>query len=96
MLAQRRVNYSTIPAELQARALRRVCNAWLQSVPMRIELPSGSWDTTALRVDDDAHTLTLAREPEEPRRVSFAAAEPGPTLRARVTDVAPASLTLTL
>jgi hypothetical protein len=27
---------------------------------MRIELPSASWAETALRAEDDAHTLTVA------------------------------------
>jgi len=63
---------------------------------MQIELPSGSWDSTALRVDDDAHTLTLAAQPEAERLVSFSGADPAATLRAAVTEVAPAPLTLTL
>ena len=62
---------------------------------MRIELPSGYWDTTALRVDDDAHTLTLAPQAEE-RLVAWYSADAAPTLRAEVPATEPVTLTLTL
>lgn len=62
---------------------------------MRIELPSGSWDPTALRVDDDAHTLTLAPQAQE-RPVPWDSTEPARTLRVEVAPAAPVSLTLTL
>jgi hypothetical protein len=43
--------------------MRRARNRWLQSVPMRIELPPATWSDGALRAEDDAHTLTVATQP---------------------------------
>jgi hypothetical protein len=62
---------------------------------MRIELPSGSWDPAALRVDDDAHTLTLAPNPQD-RLVAGDSAQPAQALRVEVAPSAPQVLTLTL
>ena len=61
---------------------------------MRIELPLPSWAETTLRVDDDAHTLTVAPAPMEwPWQWG---SEPAATQETKVLAAAPVVLTLTL
>ena len=62
---------------------------------MRIELPSGSWDPAALRVDDDAHTLTLAPSPQD-GLVAWDNAQPAHPLRVEIAAAPAQPLTLTL
>ena len=62
---------------------------------MRIELPSPSWADTALRADDDAHTLTVAA----PARTDWLSggwqADPALTLRTEIAKAETLVLTLT-
>jgi hypothetical protein len=60
---------------------------------MRIELPLPSWADTTPRVDDDAHTLTVAAAPMEWAPWQWGS-DPAPTLRLQV-EAAPA-VTITL
>ena len=62
---------------------------------MRIELPSASWTDALQRVDDDAHTLTLAPEAAKPWDTPLPAGQGGGSLRADVGDSDPLTLTLT-
>lgn len=96
MLAHPVVNFSTIPAELQRSRPRRPCNRWLQSRPMRIELPPVSWADVAHRADDDAHTLTLiAPSAPEWDASPLTLADPVLTLRTQVASAALVTITLT-
>jgi hypothetical protein len=61
---------------------------------MRIELPLPSWADTTPRVDDDAHTLTVATAPLEWTPWQWGS-DPAPTLRLQVEAAAPLTVTLT-
>jgi len=60
---------------------------------MRIELPLPSWAETTQRIDDDAHTLTVAPVVMEWTPWQWGS-DPAPTLRTQV-EAAP-SMTVTL
>lgn len=63
---------------------------------MRIELPSAAWTETLLRVEEDAHTLTVAGlAPIDPLAVAWTG-EPAPALRVEVPAGEPVTTTLTL
>jgi hypothetical protein len=63
---------------------------------MQIELPAPSW-SDALRIHDDAHTLTLpAQDAAGLVDRPVAAAEAGPALHCAVDTTAAPTLTLTL
>ena len=61
---------------------------------MRIELPLPSWAETVARIDDDAHTLTVATLPMEWTPWQWGN-DPAPTLRTQVDAALPVALTLT-
>jgi hypothetical protein len=62
---------------------------------MRIELPPASWADTALRAEDDAHTLTVATQPA-PDWVQWQwPADPASCVRIQVAATEPVTLTLT-
>lgn len=61
---------------------------------MRIELPLPSWADTTLRVDDDAHTLTVAPAPVEWTPWQWGS-DPAPTLRTHVAAAPTVTVTLT-
>jgi hypothetical protein len=63
---------------------------------MRIELPTATWADTAHRVDDDAHTLTLAPQTTPAWVHGALLPEPEATLHVRVPDVEPVVLSITL
>jgi hypothetical protein len=63
---------------------------------MRIELPSATWADAANRVEDDAHTLTLAPAPLPGWVDGTPLPEPGLTLHVRVPDTDPVVLSITL
>jgi hypothetical protein len=63
---------------------------------MRIELPSTTWADAANRVDDDAHTLTLAPTPLPGWVEGTLLPDPGLTLHVRVPDTDPVALSITL
>jgi hypothetical protein len=96
MLLHWHVNYSTRVPSIGAGRRAKRCNAWLQSHPMRIELPIATWADTAHRVDEDAHTLTLA--PQSMPGWVHGALLPDPTSTVRVTvpDTEPVVLSITL
>ena len=62
---------------------------------MRIELPLPSWADTAPRIDDDAHTLTVASSTVEWTPWQWGG-DPAPTLRTQVLAAPRVALTLTL
>ena len=63
---------------------------------MRIELPTATWADTANRVDDDAHTLTLAPTPLPGWVEGTLLPDPDLTLSVKVPDTAPVVLSITL
>jgi hypothetical protein len=65
------------------------------SAVMRIELPLPSWAETTLRVDDDAHTLTMAPSPLDWAPWQWGS-DPAPILRLQVEAAPAVTLTLTL
>jgi hypothetical protein len=95
MLLHCDVNYSTITAGRRRWAARKPCNAWLQCMFMRIELPSPSWADAAQRADDDAHTLTLAPATNPGWVTGAVLADAALTLRTEVTRVELEAVTLT-
>jgi hypothetical protein len=62
---------------------------------MRIELPSLTWADAAQRVDDDAHTLTLAPATAPGWVPGGLLADPVTALRTEVPGSAPQAVTLT-
>ena len=95
MLAQRGVNYSRFPAELNVRSWRPSCNGWLQCEAMRIELPPATWADATPRVDDDAHTLTLAAQPAPEWALPHGEPDAALRLRMEVAPTTPVTVTLT-
>lgn len=95
MLAHRRVNFSTFPAELLPQPCFDPCNAWLQCGSMRIELPPASWAETAHRAEDDAHTMTVASHPAPDWVRWQLPADPAVSARIQVAASEPVVLTLT-
>ena len=63
---------------------------------MRIELPTATWADTANRVEDDAHTLTLAPTPLPGWVEGPLVPDSGPTLHVKVPDTEPVVLSITL
>ena len=63
---------------------------------MRIELPTATWADAANRVEDDAHTLTLAPTPLPGWVEGPLLPDSGPTLHVEVPDTAPVVLSITL
>ncbi|MBC5785123.1 hypothetical protein H8N03_19405 [Ramlibacter sp. USB13] len=63
---------------------------------MRIELPSASWADTALRAEDDAHTLTVAGHTSSDWAPLQFLPEPDALLAVRTEVAAPAPVVLTL
>jgi len=61
---------------------------------MRIELPLPSWADTMPRVDDDAHTLTMAPAPMEWAPWQWGS-DPAPTLRLQIEAAPKVTVTLT-
>ena len=61
---------------------------------MRIELPLPSWADTTQRVDDDAHTLTVAPAALEWSPWQWGS-DPAPTLRMQVEAPPQVAITLT-
>jgi hypothetical protein len=85
-----------VRAEYRRRAEAKRCNAWLQSLPMRIELPTATWADTAHRVDDDAHTLTLAPESIPGWVHGSLLPDLAPTVHVSVPETEPVVLSITL
>jgi hypothetical protein len=63
---------------------------------MRIELPTATWADTAHRVDDDAHTLTLAPQAMPGWEHGALLPDPEPTVRVSVPGTEPVVLSITL
>jgi hypothetical protein len=62
---------------------------------MRIELPTATWADTAHRVDDDAHTLTLAPQATPGWVHGAVLPDAEPTVHVSVPDTGPIVLSIT-
>lgn len=94
MLLQRRVNYSTFPAEFLVKEASTLATGGY-SAGMRIELPSTTWADTLHRSDDDAHTLTVSAQPAPEWSGVPWTAQAEPLLRVQVAPGEALVLTLT-
>jgi hypothetical protein len=63
---------------------------------MQIELPLPAWNESALRTDDDAHTLTLGQASAPEWAHWQWPTDTAATLRTQVDTASPVTLTITL